>query len=148
MTDKKRKWWKVQNEIICKPEEVEVPNRLWQELFDACKGFQDCADSHFLASSRELWGWKVAFLAKMVTFASCLGHWKRIVKASEERSPDWERTIKEIWNGTRRRNILYRWEELRRLLPKGHPYLKITKERIRELKGERREKSEYLPQRE
>lgn len=135
MANKTKKWWVVANEIVKANGKVE--DSTWEELSKAVRGFVQLADSCNWADHFGAEKWQKQFLERMFDEAKTIGQWKAVARACEELSDDWGKAINRVYVMTRSSNLLYRWDQLRLLLPSKHPLMEEVKAemaRIRSLK--------------
>lgn len=82
--------------------------------------------------------WHKTFAKDMFDYAKYLSDWKAVVRKTKQGSRKWKTAISKVISMTKGTTILYRWEQLRDLLPEDHGYYLLAKIKIREIKAERR----------
>jgi hypothetical protein len=136
MSDKKRRWWMILNEIL--RNNGKVGDAKWKELAFLIKGFVQLKDSCHWARAYGARKWHKKFLYKMVEEAKFLKHWKAVVRLSEVDSPIWKDAISRVYQMTNDEgDVYYRWQELKYLLPENHallPKVRAEMSRIRQKK--------------
>ena len=135
---KKRKWWVISNEIV--KANGKVDDSIWEELSGAIKGFVQLADSCNWAGYYGAEKWQKVFLGKMIEQATTIGQWKAVAREAEELSDEWNKAINKVYLMTRNTNILYRWDNLRLLLPQKHPLMEEVKAEMARIRSQKRVK--------
>lgn len=80
------------------------------------------------------------FRVKLELIASSLGEWKFIARNTGKDQHMFERCIKKIYQLTKTSRILYRWEELEKLLPDNHHLMPEVARKIKEIKASKKKK--------
>ena len=147
MKKKKRTWQTVFNEILSDSDSPEkVSEERWEELFSLSTCFHHYKESHWLTNynKTEWQKWTKKFLEKMMKAAReneyRIAWWWSILRATEKESPEWKESLEKVYESTKRWNILYRWQNIRQLLPENHPYMKEVTENISALRKKRKNK--------
>lgn len=145
----KRLQWEVSDEID--RIEGKVPENLWRELRSVSRTFQASRDNHHITF---FWKkdekWQKIFLGDMFKRAKTFSHFKALaephMKLREKLPQKWEKVINKLYNictelDEKKGASVYRWKELRRVCPKGHPMKARAAKRVKEISLEKKKKA-------